>query len=159
MGRLKLDSDVIEQIEDMDLQILNLLQKDCRLSFNKIAKKLGMSVGTAFNHIKLLEKKGIIKRYSLKLDSVKLGYNLTVIIMIQVEGNFLTDVEKEISNSANTVAVYDITGDYDAVVIAKFKDKLNLNSFLKNLLSMPHVKRTVTHIVLDVIKEDAAVKL
>jgi DNA-binding Lrp family transcriptional regulator len=159
LGRLKLDSDVIEQIEDMDLQILNLLQKDCRLSFNKIAKKLGMSVGTAFNHIKLLEKKGIIKRYSLKLDSVKLGYNLTVIIMIQAEGNFLTDVEKEISNSTNTVAVYDITGDYDAVVIAKFKDKLNLNSFLKNLLSMPHVKRTVTHIVLDVIKEDAAVKL
>jgi DNA-binding Lrp family transcriptional regulator len=159
LGRLKLDSDVIEQIEDMDLQILNLLQKDCRLSFNKIAKKLGMSVGTAFNHNKLLEKKGIIKRYSLKLDSGKLGYNLTVIIMIQAEGNFLTDVEKEISNSANTVAVYDITGDYDAVVIEKFKDKLNLNSFLKNLLSMPHVKRTVTHIVLDVIKEDAAVKL
>ena len=150
---------MVEKIEDIDLQILSLLQEDCRLSFNKIARKLGISVGTAFNHVKNLEKKGIINGYTVTLDSSKLGYSLTVIIMIQAEGSFLADVENEISKNANIVAVYDITGDYDAVALAKFKDRASLNSFIKNLLALPHIKRTVTHIVLNVIKEDTGVKL
>jgi DNA-binding Lrp family transcriptional regulator len=159
LGSLKLEQDLIEHVEDIDLKILSLLQEDSRLSFNKVAKKLGISVGTAFNHVKSLEKKGIISGYTLRLDSRKLGYTLTVIIMIQAEGNFLADVETEISKSANIIAVYDITGDYDAVAIAKFKDRSSLNAFIKNLLSLPHIKRTVTHIALNVIKEDQGVKV
>jgi DNA-binding Lrp family transcriptional regulator len=159
LGSLKLEQELIEHIEDMDLRILSLLQEDCRLSFNKIAKKLGISVGTAFNHVKNLEKKGIIEGYTLMLDSSKLGYSLTVIVMIQAEGSFLADVENEISKSSNTIAVYDITGDYDAVAIAKFKDRTSLNAFIKNLLALPHIKRTVTHIALNVIKEEHGVKL
>ena len=156
---LRLETNVLENIDDVDLRILSVLQEDCRLSFSKIASKLGISVGTAFNHVKNLEKKGIIKGYTVILDSGKLGYNLTVIIMIQAEGNYLTEVENEIAKSANAVSVYDITGDYDAVAIAKFKDRVSLNAFIKNLLATPHIKRTVTHIALNVIKEDIGVKL
>jgi len=156
---LQLEPDSIERIEDIDLRILSLLQEDCRLSFSKMARKLGISVGTAFYHVKDLEKRGIIEGYTLMLNSSKLGYNLTVVVMIQAEGNFLADVEDEISKSANIIAVYDITGDYDAVAVAKFKDRASLNSFIKNLLSLPHIKRTVTHIALNVIKEEHGVKL
>ena len=156
---LKLEKDIIERIEGIDLQILSLLQEDCRLSFNKIASKLGVSVGTAFNHVKSLEKKGVINGYTIMLDAGKLGYSLTVIIMIQTEGSYLADVENEISKSANIIAVYDITGDYDAVAIAKFKDRSSLNAFIKNLLALPQIKRTVTHIAPNVIKEDLGVKL
>jgi DNA-binding Lrp family transcriptional regulator len=116
-------------------------------------------VGTAFNHVKNLEKKGILKGYTTILDSSKLGYSLTVIIMIQAEGNCLTDVEIELAKNASTVSVYVITGDYDAVAIAKFKDRNGLNSFIKNLLASPHIKRTVTHIALNIVKEDFGVKL
>jgi DNA-binding Lrp family transcriptional regulator len=159
LGSSKLETGLIEKIDDVDLRILSLLQKDCRLSFNKIARKLGISVGTAFNHVKSLEKKGIIKGYTAIADSSKLGYSLTAIIMIQAEGTHLTDIENEIAKTANVVAVYDITGDYDATVIAKFKDRANLNAFIKNLLTLPHIKRTVTNVALNVIKEDQGVKL
>ena len=154
-----MELEVVKNIEDIDLQILNLLQGDCRLSFNKLAKKLEVSVGTAFNHVKKLEKRGIIKGYTLNLDFAKIGFSLTVIVMIQAEGRFLNDVENELAKSGNILAVYDITGDYDAVVIAKFKDRTGLNAFIKNLLSLPHVKRTATHLVLNVIKEGFGIKL
>ena len=159
MGSLELETSLIEKIEDIDLRILSLLQEDSRLSFNKIASKLGISVGTAFNHVKNLEKKGIIKGYTAVLDSSKLAYSLTAIIMIQAEGSYLTDVETEIATSSNAIAVYDITGDYDAVTIAKFKDRDSLNIFIKKLLALPHIKRTVTHVTLNIIKEDLGVKL
>jgi DNA-binding Lrp family transcriptional regulator len=148
-----------EKIDDLDFRILSLLQEDCRLSFNKIARKLGISVGTAFNHVKNLEKKGILKGYTAILDSTKLGYSLTALIMVQAEGGHLTDVEKEIAKAANVVAVYDITGDYDAAVITKFKDRTALNVFIKNLIGTPHIRRTVTSVALNVIKEDLGVKL
>lgn len=152
-------TDLIENVNDIDLQIIKLLQEDCRLSFNKIARKLGISVGTAFNHVKNLEKKGILKGYTVIVDSVKLGYSLTALMLIQAEGSYLTHVENEIAKTANAVAVYDITGDYDAAVIAKFKDRASLNAYLKNLLALPHIKRTVTNVALNVIKEDLRVKL
>jgi DNA-binding Lrp family transcriptional regulator len=152
-------TDLIENVDDIDLQIIKLLQEDCRLSFNKIARKLGISVGTAFNHVKNLEKKDIIKGYTVIVDSEKLGYSLTGLMLIQAEGSYLTHVENEIAKTANAIAVYDITGDYDAAVIAKFKDRASLNAYVKNLLALPHIKRTVTNIALNVIKEDLGVKL
>ena len=154
-----METNLIEKINEVDLRILSLLQENCRLSFNKVARKLGISVGTAFNHIKSLEKKGIIKGYTAIVDSGKLGYSLTAIIMIQAEGTHLVEIEEEVAKTANVVAVYDITGDYDATVIAKFKDRASLNVFIKNLVAIPHIKRTVTNITLNVIKEDPGVKI
>lgn len=148
-----------EKIDDVDIQILRVLQEDSRLSFNKIASKLGISVGTAFNRVKSLEKNGILKGYTAIIELEKLDYSLTAIIMVQAEGGYLTDVESKIAKTANVVAVYDITGDYDVAAIAKFKDRASLNIFIKNLLSTLHIKRTVTDIALNVIKEEYGIKL
>lgn len=156
---LKLETSVTEKTDNIDIQILSLLQEDSRLSFSKIATKLGISVGTAFNHVKNLEKNGILKGYTVIVDSSRVGYSLTAVILIQAEGSHLIDIEKEVAKTANVVAVYDITGDYDAIAIAKFKDRASLSVFIKNLLAMPHIKRTVTDIALNVIKEDYGVKL
>ncbi len=149
----------VENIDAIDRQILTLLQQDSRLSFNKIANQLGISVGTAFNHVKKLEKKGILQGYTIVVDSAKIGYSLTALILIQAEGGHLASVEKAISKAANVVAVYDITGDYDAALITKFRDRTSLNAFIKTLMATPHVKRTVTSVALDVIKEDLRVKV
>ena len=145
---------MIEKIDDVDLQIINLLQEDSRLSFNKIASRLGISVGTAYNRVKSLEDRGILKGYSVIVDPVKVGYGLTAIILIQAEGKHLLGVENEIAKISNVISVYDITGDFDIAAIARFKDRTGLNAFIKSLLSVPYVRRTVTNVVLNVIKED-----
>jgi DNA-binding Lrp family transcriptional regulator len=143
----------------VDFQILCLLQQDSRLSFNKIASKLDISVGTAFNRIKNLEKNGILKGYTIVLDSEKIGYGLTALILVQTEGGHLAEVEKEISKSVNVIAIYDITGDYDAAVITKFRERDSLSVFIKNLMAVPHVKRTATSVALEVIKEEFRINL
>jgi len=60
---------------------------------------------------------------------------------------------------SNVISVYDITGDFDIAVVARFKDRFGLNAFIKNLLTMPYVKRTVTNVVLNVVKEDFRIKI
>jgi DNA-binding Lrp family transcriptional regulator len=154
-----LDPSGTENVNDIDFRILSLLGGDSRLSYNKIATRLGISVGTAFNHVKDLEKRGVLKGYTTELDSTKLGYNLTALILVQAEGGHVEEVENEISTGSNVIAVYDITGDYDVAVITKFKDRFDLNVFIKNLMATAHVKRTVTSVALEVIKEDLRMHL
>jgi len=147
------------ELDELDLRIIGLLQEDSRISFNKIASKLGISVGTAYNRIKSLEEKGILKGYTVIVDPAKIGYGTIAIILIQAEGAHLVDVENEVAKMDNVVAVYDITGDFDIAVIARFKDRFGLNAFVKKILSMPYVRRTVTNVVLNVVKEDFRVKI
>jgi len=146
-------------LDEIDIKIIGLLQEDSRLSFNRIAKELGISVGTAYNRIRGLEEKGVLKGYTAIIDPVKVGYQLTAIILIQAEGKHLLEVESEIARMDNAISVYDITGEFDVAVIARFKDRFDMNKFIKALLKMPYVKRTVTNVVLNVVKEDFRVPL
>jgi Lrp/AsnC family transcriptional regulator for asnA, asnC and gidA len=143
-----------ETLTELDIQILKSLQEDSRLSLNKIANKVGTSAGTVQKHIHEMEASGLLKGYSATVDPIKLGYGVTAVVFVQVEGGRLLEVEQEIAKEDNVLAVYDITGDYDAAVIAKFKDNSGLNAFVKRLLSMRHVKRTITNVALNVVKED-----
>ena len=146
-------------MDDIDRKIIRLLQEDARKSFNKIADSLGIAVGTAYNRVKNLEDRGILKGYTIMLDSVKLGYGLTALILIEAEGRYLPEVENELAQLDEVISIYDITGDYDIAVVARFKNRNALNNFIKSTLKMPHVTRTVTNVVLNVVKEDLRVKV
>ena len=146
-------------MDDVDRKIMRLLQEDARKSFNKIADSIGIAVGTAYNRVKSLEDRGVLKGYTIMLDSAKLGYGLTALILIEAEGRYLPEVEKELAQLDEVICIYDITGDYDIAVVARFKNRTTLNNFIKSALKMPHVTRTVTNVVLNVVKEDFRVKL
>ena len=155
----ELNYDSSHKVDEVDRKIIRLLQEDARKSFNKISDSLGIAVGTAYNRVKNLEDKGILKGYTVMLDSAKLGYGLTALILIEAEGRYLPDVEKELAQLDEVICIYDITGDYDIAVVARFKNRSSLNSFIKSALKMPHVSRTVTNVVLNVVKEDFRVKV
>jgi len=159
LGEIDLEENSIVELDEIDIKIIGLLQEDSRLSFNRIAKELGISVGTAYNRIRGLEEKGVLRGYTAIIDPVKVGYPLTAIILIQAEGKHLLEVESEIARMSNVISVYDITGEFDVAVTARFKDRFDLNKFIKALLKMPYVKRTVTNVVLNVVKEDFRVPL
>jgi DNA-binding Lrp family transcriptional regulator len=142
------------QLDETDVKILKVLTVDARLSSRQIAKKCGVSIGTALSRIKRMESEGIIKGYTVLLDQEKLGYELTVVTEITVSKGRLLETENEIALIPNVCCVYDLTGLTDAAIVAKFKSREDLSRFTKHLLSLPHVERTNTHVVLTTLKED-----
>jgi len=154
---LEVSSD--QKLNGIDFQILRLLQEDSRMSYRKIADAIGMAVGTVYNRIKRLEDEGVLKAYTVMVDTTKIGYDLTAVILIQAEGLHLAEVEKKIAQSDYTICVYDITGDFDIAVIARFRNRSMLNNFIKGILKIPHVTRTVTNVTLNVVKEDFRIKV
>ncbi len=147
-----------DYIDELDNRILALLSEDARRSCRELAKKLDVASGTVYNRVRRMTEAGVIKGYIPLLDHTKLGYGLMSLILIQVEGQRLTDVEKELANHAEVMAVYDITGEFDVAVVARFKNQVSMNDFIKNTLKIPSIRRTVTNVVLNVVKEDPRVQ-
>jgi DNA-binding Lrp family transcriptional regulator len=115
---------------------------------------VGVAVGTVLSRINKLEAAKIIKGYSATIDYSKLGYDITAVTEIVVSKGKLVEVEKSIAEMPGVCAVYDVTGETDAIVIAKFKTRESLSNFTKSLLKMPYIERTNTHVVLSTAKEN-----
>jgi DNA-binding Lrp family transcriptional regulator len=142
------------ELNDTDKKILKNLLEDARFSSRQIAKNVGVSVGTVLSRIKKMEESGLIKGYSVILDHEKLGYELTVVTEITVSKGRLVEMEKEIAKLSGVCGVYDVTGLTDAVIIGKFKSREDLGKFTKQLLALPYIERTNTHVVLATVKEN-----
>jgi DNA-binding Lrp family transcriptional regulator len=141
-------------LDDIDRKLLKELLIDSKRSFRELAKSIGVSPATVINHVQRLESGGVIKDYSVRLDHERLGYELTVVTEIIVSKGKLLETDAEIAKISNVCAVYDITGQTDAMVVAKFTSRSDLSDFTKKLLAMPYVERTNTHVVLTTVKED-----
>jgi DNA-binding Lrp family transcriptional regulator len=141
-------------LDKTDERILKNLMVDARLSARQLALKLGISTVTVLSRIKKLEREKIIKGYTALIDHEKLGYNLTAIIEIIAKKDKIIDMEVEISKIENVCGVYDITGNTDTLVIAKFKSRNELSEFVKGLASIQNIENTITHVVLNTTKED-----
>ncbi len=141
-------------VDDLDMKLIRMLAEDCRLSSRAIAGKLGVAHTTVSQRIRRLIETGVVRRFTVLLDPVALGYEVTSLTLVQAEGAHIEDLELKLAPHPNIIAVYDITGEYDVAVIARFRSMSQLDSFLKTLNRLPYVRRTVTSIALRVVKED-----
>jgi DNA-binding Lrp family transcriptional regulator len=141
-------------LDDIDKKILAELLKDSKRSYRDIARAVGVSASTVINHVNRLESAGVIKDYTVRLDFERLGFELTVITEMTVSRGKLLETQEEITKMPYVCGVYDVTGEIDSIVIAKFRNRRELSEFPKDLLSMPYVERTNTHVVLNTMKED-----
>lgn len=139
--------------EYLDEKLVNELLNDGRASLRSLAEKLGVSVTTVSNHLSDLEERGVIRGYSPDVDYDKLGYDVTAILQLKVEGSALTDVTDRLEEHDQMVSVYEVTGDYDIIAIGKFKDTDGMNQQIKALLGDPDVKESNTSVVLNAASE------
>ncbi len=145
------------KLDEKDIKLLNELQDNARRPLRKIAREIGVSAVTVMNRMRALEKEGVIKGYTTRLDPAKIGYELTAVINMKVKGGQLIAVQQRIAKDPHVRGVYDITGDFDSVIVCRFKSIRDLNSFVKKILAGEGIERTVTQVALNVIKEDFGV--
>jgi DNA-binding Lrp family transcriptional regulator len=141
-------------IDELDEKILKVLLSDGRTSAREIAERLHVSTSTVTSRIEKLRERQIIRGFSARVDFQKLGYELTAVTEIIVSKGKLLEMEREIARFPEVCAVYDVTGEVDAIVVSKCRTREDLSRFTKELLAMPFVERTNSHVVLTTVKED-----
>ena len=136
-----------------DLKILNILLEDSGSPYRKIARKADVSLGTVMNRMRKLKESGVIRKCIPVIDYEKVGYTIGVLIDVRVSKGRLFEVEKAIARHPNVFSVYDITGDFDVAIVARFPSREGLDNFVKELQKMPFVERTNTKLILNYMKE------
>jgi DNA-binding Lrp family transcriptional regulator len=135
--------------EHLDAELINALLADGRASLRSLAEDLDVSVTTVSNHLSDLEEEGVIEGYVPIVDYEEVGYDVTAIIQLKVEGNALPDITDRLEERKQVVSVYEVTGDYDIIAVAKFEDTDDMNDEIKSVLTDPDVNESNTSVVLD----------
>lgn len=145
--------------DETDLKILELLQDNSRTSFKRIAKKVGVSEATVYNRVKKMEQEGLIEKYTLKLnlESFENAWFTAVIRVRLVSGKYVPEVSHLLEKAPHVHALYDVTGDYDFVLITRFSNHKELFGFIRELSSIQHVAHTNSEIVMKMFKEDFSI--
>jgi DNA-binding Lrp family transcriptional regulator len=139
--------------ENLDEKLVNALLRDGRASLRSLAEELDVSVTTVSNHLKDLESRGVVEGYTPVVDYDALGYDVTAVVQLKVEGNAIKEVADALREADQMVSVYEVTGDHDVIAIGKFRDTDGMNRQIKELLSDANVKESNTSVVLNAISE------
>ena len=140
-------------MDNIDLVILKILQDNGRETASSISKRIHLSVSTVLDRIHKLEENGVVKKYTVLLDSRKLGYDVLAVMEVRLEHpRFYDSFVEAVQSNPNIVDCYYLTGDFDfnLKICCKSSEELeDLHRFVKEI---PGVSGTITHYVLKEVK-------
>ncbi len=148
-----------KDIDDLDREIIRILQENARTSYREIKDSLGISIGTIHNRITKLKENDIIEGYTIRLNNVKLGYKLTFLIRMQIDGKFTEKILNEISEKPEVCSIFHTTGEQSAALICRFKNSDDVHEFIRDLNQRAYVRRTVSNMVLKEYKNKSYVNI
>ena len=148
-----------EILDEIDEEIIKILQENAKTSYRVIQDKLNISIGTIHNRISKLEANNIIEGYTLKLNNEKLGYKLTFLIRINIDGKHTQEILDEISGKPEVCSVFHTTGEQSAALICRFKEAQDVHNFIRELNEKEYITKTNSNMVLKEYKNSSIVVL
>lgn len=121
----------------IDLKILDHLQKDCSINLEALSEKVCLSPTSCYRRIKKLEKNGVIQSKRAVLDERQLGFQVTAVFSIKLEKDS-PDIDQRMKKILETrpeiLHCYLISGDFDFIMIAKFRDATEYTDYIYHFL-------------------------
>ena len=126
-----------EKINKIDLKILNVLQKDARITNQHLAEQVHLSASACLSRVKRLESVGLLKNYFAEIDLEKLAPHIEAFAEVTLENHFPQDFERfdhAISQVAEVTNSYKISGSYDYLLKLVCTDVKTYNSLSDGLI-------------------------
>ncbi|SIR76865.1 transcriptional regulator, AsnC family [Peribacillus simplex] len=131
-----MESIVSKVLDNVDIQILDLLQKDAQLSNTELAKRVKLSPPAIHSRIKRLENEGFINGQVAILNQEKLGFDLLCFIFMSTDihqAEKLEVLEKALASMSEVLECHCLTGEYDYLLKVANKDRKELETFIRKL--------------------------
>lgn len=133
-------------MDEVDVRILQLLKENSRMSYVDIGKAVGLSEGAVRNRVQALVDSDVIKRFTIDIAP---SVNIRALISISVNPSTPTsDVSKAVKGLSEIERIYEITGDYDILVVVSSSNIEGVNHCIENIREIDGVIKTNTMIVL-----------
>ncbi len=139
--------------DETDKKILNMLASNPLISQKEIAERLGITAPAINSRLQRLKQKKILLGTLPAIDLPKIGYDVTVVLKAQAERGQLEAAAAKWAKHPNVCALYRISGEYDLVLIAKFHNTKELDTFNQEMFSDELIARTNTSLAFSAKKE------
>jgi len=145
------------ELSRLDMRILQELQKEGRITYAELARRVGLTTSPCMERVKRMEKQGVIRGYTALLDPQILHSNLVVFVQIRLSRQS-QGVFEEFKLAAVALSevqeCYLVSGNFDYLIKARVNDMDAYRKFLgETLLSLPGVQESTSYVVMEEVKE------
>ena len=147
-------------MDEIDLKIIEGLRENSRSSYKNIAKNVKISDVAVHKRIKNLQKRGVIKKFSVLVDQRKLNKETTALVMIKCDAGAAPEIAGTLAGVEDATEVYTTIGEYDIIAKIRTTDMDALKNLVEKKLRMTRgIHEIRTSVVFDAFKEDQSMEM
>jgi len=147
-------------LDDLDIKVLKILQKEGRTKRNELADAAGLSIPAISERLHKLEEKKVLEGYYAKLNRKAFGYDIMAYILVMMESSkhyksLISHVEK----LPQIIECHSVLGEGSHLLKAISRNTEALEKLLSEIQSWPGVTATKTTFVLSTLKETTEIDI
>lgn len=143
------------QLDPTDARILTALGADSRRSYAEVAAEVGLSTAAVHERVKKMVERGVIERFSLRLDPAKVGLHFTAFVAIRNDGGVhCREVAPALRLLPEVLELHSVAGEYDFLAKIRTTHARALEDVIYQIKAIPGVARTTSTVVLNTEFED-----
>ena len=150
-----------ESIDETDKKILNILQKNDKVSYRELADELELAASTIHNRVKKMIEEEIIKKFAAIIDPSKIGFNTIALVGLRVDPLKMNEIAGKIASYEETQLVVISSGDHDIITQITTKDEKALWNFINVKIKTIKGIKPEIHVssFLDIYKSTPSIKI
>jgi len=151
------------QLDEIDFKILRQMQRESRISNSELARRINLSQPATHTRIKRLETLGVIRQHVSLLNREALGLDIVCFFQVRLQAHTeeaLIRFEENIQNLPSILECHYLTGQFDYLLKAVFRNRQELANFVRTSLTpLPDVVQITTSVVFTEVKSTTILPL
>lgn len=153
----------MQTLDKLDRNILNVLQQDAMIPLKELSEKVNSSVATCQQRVQALTDSGVITKRVAVVSPKSVGRTISVFVMVEMDNQhsyYQEQFERKMRQEDEVVSCYEISGDYDFMLLLHAKDMESYHSFTRRVLTGEfHVRTYKSLFVMNFTKADSGIIL
>lgn len=147
-------------LDEINLKIIDILERDASKPFVEIAKELEISDATVHLRVRRLLAAGIIRRFTIATDSRLLGYDHLAFMGINIKEGSADEVNSMLSQFDEVLEIHEMHGRFDLILKIRARSLEEMRDIVVNKVrKLPQIKDAELMAVLKTVKEEQSVSL
>ncbi len=157
---MKTSNRIVMKLDEIDIKILEIIQRDGRITNAKLASKIGISPPAMLDRVKRLESSGVISKFVALVDREKVGIDIIAFVSVSLAVHQMSSMDSfvnKILELDEVLECYQISGDNDFILKVALKSLDIYSDFVVNRLTgIPGIQNINSTFVLKTIKNSTA---
>ena len=150
----------IIQLDDIDKGIITALSTDSRKSYAQVGVEVGLSTAAVHERVKKLIERGVIERFSLRINAELIGLQLVAFVFLRHDGGTRSrEIAPKLTLIPEVQELHSVAGEYDFLLKIRTTNARGLEDVLYAIKAVDGVRRTTSTVVLTTVFEERFVAL